>query len=669
MLLTKSRTLVIMSIALFGLLSFGLVVRNAMAIIEWSRIYPNGVDDHARSVVQTNDGGYILAGHTQLRNDTDRQALIVKTDPSGNMQWNKTYGDAYTDEAHAIIQTSDGGYAAAGVTWPSNDSGHFWVFKIDASGNVQWNKTYGGPYNDNAWSMVGTSDGGYAIAGFTNNFGLGDSDFWLLKTDASGAEQWNRTYGTTGNDVAYSVIQTSDGGYAITGRQNGHQCWLVKTDSSGTMQWNQTYGDARVSNTGQSLVQTSDGGYAIGGFTESFNGSTNTPYDFWLVKTDPSGNLQWNQTYGGTAEDIARSIAQTPDGGYALAGYTESYGVGTQDVWFVKTDSSGNMQWNQTFGGANTDVANSMIRTSDGGYALGGNTESVGLAGAAFLLIKMDSTGPSQILSNPETSAWTPEPSSAAVATVAAVLATGGVSIAVAAAITPPGLPTGRVTQKIRELLPETVKKWLADFMSSKRKLTVDEKTGSPFLPTKSEALVYSISIAVLALSFSYVKVDTLSQIVLVLPTILGTSILVGFVKTFILIVYSRKRGVWTEHKLWYFGLATFLVTTFAFRVPFSSPSRSVHYGPKFTKRLGAILSSAEIFVSLVFAGFFCLLLIGGFKVIGSVGLAMCIIGAFFDTFPIAPMSGRTIFDHSKTLWAALFILTLALYASWLLLT
>jgi len=138
--------------------------------------------------------------------------------------------------------------------------------------------------------MVGTSDGGYAIAGFTNNFGRGDSDFWLLKANASGAEQWNQTYGTPGRDVAYSVIQTSDGGYAMTGRQNGHQCWLVKTDSSGTMQWNRTFGDVGVNSTGYSLVQTSDSGYAIGGFVGSFDGSTSMSYDFWLVKTSASGD-------------------------------------------------------------------------------------------------------------------------------------------------------------------------------------------------------------------------------------------------------------------------------------------------------------------------------------------------------------------------------------------
>jgi hypothetical protein len=423
-----------------------------------------------------------------------------------------------------------------------------------------------------------------------------------------------------------------------------------------------------VNSTGYSLVQTSDLGYAIGGFVESLNGSTNMSYDFWLVKTSASGDLQWDRTYGGASEEIARSIAQTPDGGYALAGYTESFGAGNQDIWLVKTDSSGNMQWNQTFGGAATDVANSMIRTKDGGYALGGTTESFGSAGPAFFLVKMDGAGPAPILSNPETSAWAPEPTNAVAATVVATIVTGGVSVALATAIAPSGLPTDRVTEKTSDLLPETLKKWLEDFMSSKRKQTVGEKTGSPFMPTKSEAIAYCISIAVLGFCFSYVKVDSLPQIPVVLPTILGTSILVGFVKAFISIVYSRKRGVWTEHKLWYLGLATFLVTTLAFKVPFSSPSRSVHYEPKSTKRLEAIVSSAEIFISLAFAGFFCLLLIGGFKAIGSIGLAMCIIGAFFDTFPIAPMGGRTIFDHSKILWTALFTLTLALYVSWLLL-
>jgi hypothetical protein len=266
----------------------------------------------------------------------------------------------------------------------------------------------------------------------------------------------------------------------------------------------------------------------------------------------------------------------------------------------------------------------------------------------------------------------------AAAATVVSVAAVGAVSLifaaagaGVAAAAGGTGAVTdesfwGKLVKKLRSLLPDVLKKWLEAWMSSKRKLAVTEKTGSPFVPTQPELLAYVVSTLFLAFSFSYVKVDTLSQILIVLPTILVTSILVGFAKTFFSIAYSRRRGVWTEHKIWYFGLATFIITTFAFRIPFSSPTRDVHCGSKFTKHIGAVLSSASILMSLAFAGFFGVLLLAGFTVIGSTGLAMCLIGAFFDTFPIAPMSGKSIFNHSKALWASLFTVTLALYASWL---
>lgn len=267
-----------------------------------------------------------------------------------------------------------------------------------------------------------------------------------------------------------------------------------------------------------------------------------------------------------------------------------------------------------------------------------------------------------------QASVWVPPPTNAAAATTVTVVAVAASSVAVAAAVTPVGVPTGKVTKEIRDLLPSSIKKWLNSYMSSKRKLSIGEKTGSPFVPNKSEAIAYCVSIAVLALSFSYVKANTLAEILVVLPTILATSVIVEFVKTFVLVVYARSRGVWTEHKLWYFGLATFVVTTFAFRVPFSSPTRSAHYAPKFTKRLDAILSSAAILITLAFAGLFFVLLISGFTMIGSTGFAMCIISAFFDTFPISPMKGKKIFDHSKMLWATLFITILLLYGTWLLL-
>jgi hypothetical protein len=263
---------------------------------------------------------------------------------------------------------------------------------------------------------------------------------------------------------------------------------------------------------------------------------------------------------------------------------------------------------------------------------------------------------------------WVPPPANAAAATIATAIGVGASSLAVAAADPSVDLPNGKVTKKISGLLPKSVKKWLATYIASKRKLSVTEKTGSTFVPNKPEALVYCVSLAVLTFSFSYVKVNTLAEILIVLPTIFATSVLVAFVKTFVSVTYARSRGVWTENTLWYFGLAVLTVTTFAFRVPFSYPSRIVNYAPKLTKRLSAVLSSAAILISLAFAGLFYALLISGFTAIGSAGLAMCVLSAFFDTWPIAPLKGKKILDHSKILWTTLFITTLIFYAAWLLL-
>ena len=166
--------------------------------------------------------------------------------------------------------------------------------------------------------------------------------------------------------------------------------------------------------------------------------------------------------------------------------------------------------------------------------------------------------------------------------------------------------------------------------------------------------------------SFSYVKVEQIEQLFLVFPTVFATSIIVGLVKSYVLIAYSRFRGVWAELKLWYFGLITFLITTIIFRVPFSSPTRSVFYGPKSSQKLSVVLSIGSIVISLVFSVLFYTLLLNGFFVIGSTGLAMCVISAFFDTFPVTPMRGKTIFDYNKIVWFCLFVFTFVLYVSWL---
>ena len=241
------------------------------------------------------------------------------------------------------------------------------------------------------------------------------------------------------------------------------------------------------------------------------------------------------------------------------------------------------------------------------------------------------------------------------------------VSLLFAAISNPLGGAGGKAGEKTKGMIPDNIKQWLEEVVASRRKIEAMEKKGSLFKPTKTEVLAYAVAIIVLGISFSYVKVITLSQIWALLPIFFATSVIVGFVQKFFSIAYLRSKGVWSEHTIWPLGLVLFLFTTFAFRVPFSSPTRSVQ-SKKFTEHLGAIIAASEILISLAFAGLFFVLLKGGYTAIGDAGLSMCVIGSFFGTFPVAPMSGKDIFDHSKRLWAGLFIISLIIFVGWLLL-
>ena len=364
----------------------------------WSRTHGGVFFDWAFSVVQTFDGGYVITGDTDSFGAGYKDFWLVKTDPIGNQLWKQTYGGKDWDLAFSVIETSDGGYALAGYTssFGAGDE-DFWLVKTDAFGNLQWSITYGGIGTDVACSVIETSDGGYALAGYTDSFDAGNYDVWLVKTDANGNEQWNYTYGGAGTDgtiliihLPYvEVVQTDDGGYAFATLTYSFgtelsDFWLVKTNSTGNMQWNYTYG-GWAQDWAFSVVQTRDGGYAIAGVTGSFGAGGG---DFWLVKTDANGNEQWNYTYGGTDEDRAHRVIETSDGGYALAGYTYSFGAGYTDFWLVKTDAAGNMQWNRIYGGADFDRAWSVVETSDGGYVIAGATRSFGAGGSDFWLVK-----------------------------------------------------------------------------------------------------------------------------------------------------------------------------------------------------------------------------------------------------------------------------------------
>ena len=338
MLLRKNRLL--LGIFLLVLLCFSMVFTVEAEVAIWIQAYGGTDKDYPQSVVETSDGGYAITGYTASYG-VGGDFWLVKTDSSGTALWNQTYGGIGSEVGHSVVQTTDGGYAIAGETrYSYSDSVDFWLVKTDSAGMVQWNQTYGGPNDDYGWSVVQTTDGGYAIAGFTQSYGVG-TDFWLVKTDSAGIAQWNRTYGGPTGDFGASLVQTSDGGYAIAGRTNsygvGNDFWLVKTDQSGAAEWNQTYGGPNYEE-GHSVVQTSDGGYAIAGHTNSYGTGD---YDIWLVKTDDSGTVEWTQAYGGTGTDYWGIAVETSDGGFAIVGTTWSFGAGSEDILLIKTDEHG----------------------------------------------------------------------------------------------------------------------------------------------------------------------------------------------------------------------------------------------------------------------------------------------------------------------------------------
>jgi len=306
-------------------------------------------------------------------------------------EWNKTFGGSQDDMALSVQQTSDSGYIIAGYTESYGAGGaDFWLVKTDSNGNKLWNKTFGGTYDDWARAVQQASDGGYIIAGHTESYGAGSMDFWLVKTDANGTEQWNKTLGGTYDDWASSVQQTTDSGYIIAGRTESYgagseDVWLVKADSNGNKLWNKTFGGSQ-DDMALSVQQTSDGGYIVAGETCSYGAGH---YDVWLVKTDANGTEQWNKTFGGLGIDWAYSVQQTTDSGYIVAGGTTSYGVGSWDFWLVKTDANGTKQWDKTFGGTDKENALSIQQTANDGYILAGWTESYSAGSADFWLIKL----------------------------------------------------------------------------------------------------------------------------------------------------------------------------------------------------------------------------------------------------------------------------------------
>ncbi len=348
---------------------------------------------------QTSDGGYITSGLTTVTT-TNYDYLVIKTNANGDTTWTKTYGGIGDDESYALQQTSDGGYIVAGID-SSSGLGNYNVYlvKTNANGDTLWTKSYGGSNADFGQAVQQTADGGYIVAGYTSSFGVGNGDVYLLKTDANGNLTWSKTYGGIYGDYAFAVKQTKDGGYIVAGITssfgvtpygNLNDIYLLKTNAIGTLTWSKTYGKGG-DDWGYGIVQTYDKGYAITGHTQT--DSLDNFSELCLIKTDSMGDTLFTKSFSGPNFNKGLAIVQTSDSGLAISGSTYSFGYGASDYYLLKTNKTGGMLFNSTFGGTGDDIPYAIGQTSDSGYVLSGYTYSYGVDSSSFYSVKTDKKG------------------------------------------------------------------------------------------------------------------------------------------------------------------------------------------------------------------------------------------------------------------------------------
>jgi len=353
--------------------------------IQWQKDYGYPEAGASFFVQQTSDGGYISTGVLSITGGTNHEAYLVKTDANGNLLWSQTYdGDTVFDCGYCVQQTTDGGYIIAG-----SYHGHsLWLIKTDSNGNKQWTQVFSSLNMDSAYSVIQTTDGGYAIVG-GYSYAPGPPDAWVIKTDSNGNQQWQRKVGGGSSEYGHCIQETSDGGYIVAGYTDSfgaglEDARLFKLDSAGNILWIQNYG-GNLDERANSVRQTSDGGFIMAGFSKSFGAGQ---ADFYLIKTDNSGNLVWSHTFGGGSDEIANSVRQTTDGGYIICGTTASFGSGGTDIYMVKTDSSGSKEWDDTYGGTGNDDGQCVQQTSDGYYIIAGS-KHIHTTYTQFWLIKL----------------------------------------------------------------------------------------------------------------------------------------------------------------------------------------------------------------------------------------------------------------------------------------
>jgi len=396
-----------------------LLIAQTAPSIEWQRAMGSYSDDLANAVYPTPDSGYIVSGIAQFRDSgdvTDNHGIgdfwLVKFGQNGNVEWKKSFGGTDSEMPYDLRLTSDSGYIVVGTAY-SNDGdvtatqadGNWWIVKISRSGNIQWQKTYGGSRFEYAKSVELASDGGYIIAGGTlssngdvTGGGNGLYDGWVVKLNSEGTLVWQTALGGTQNDEFLSIVPAADGGYiaagftystngAFSSNHGSSDWWIVKFSSAGTVEWQKFIGGTQYEQA-YSIRPAPGGGYIVGGYTASANGDVSGNHgglDCWLVRLSESGNILWQKCLGGSSFEQVKCVRSTADGGYIMTGYTfsndmdvsgnHSTNASASDMWVIKTDSLVNIQWQQCYGGSRSETGYAIEPAGDG-FIVVGNTNS-----------------------------------------------------------------------------------------------------------------------------------------------------------------------------------------------------------------------------------------------------------------------------------------------------
>lgn len=355
--------------------------------VEWNLTFGGRYGDGAWCLQETEDGGNILVGNTASRG-YGSDLFLIRTDGMGKCTWSKIFGGSAQDVGYFVHETRDGGFIVTGST-KSFAMGEelLWLVKTAGNGSLIWDKTFGGfvsTTGDGGWSVDETDDEGFIITGYTQSLGRGRKDLWLIKTDGQGNKIWDKTFGGREDDVGMSVLQSRDGGYIAAGRtasfgKGGDDIWLLKTNSSGAELWNVTFG-GKQDDVGFQVVELKYG-YAVVGRTES--GSDKKK--IILIKVDPDGKKRWERTFTGSS---AASLQLTKDGGFVIAGRIDNKDTG-RDGLLIKTDSKGSEQWSTTLAGSLDDIGTFVVQSNDGSYKMAGITGSWGLGQEDAWLVKV----------------------------------------------------------------------------------------------------------------------------------------------------------------------------------------------------------------------------------------------------------------------------------------